>query len=205
MKEIEVKLHVFPPSPNAKKVMMAAREAGIPVEITIVDLTKGEQKTPEFLALNPNGKMPVLEFDDGTTLWESNAIVNKLADMGGSALFPKSDARFPIVQWQFWEMAHWAPAVSAYVAAALFGRPIDHDTAKPALDAVVKVLEGHLTGRDWLVDDTMTTADISVAAMLCYRQECKLPMGDVPKIDAWLGRISERESWKEVTRQPQPA
>lgn len=200
-----MKLHVFPPSPNAKKVMMAAHEAGVPVEMATVDLTKGQHKTPEFLALNPNGKMPVLEFDDGTTLWESNAIVNKLTDMGGSDLFPKSDARFPIVQWQFWEMAHWAPAVAAYVANALFGRPIDHDTAKPALDAVVGVLEGHLNGRDWLVGDTMTTADLSVAAMLCYREESKLPMGDVPNIDGWLARISARDSWKAAMQQPQTA
>mgnify|MGYP000268273828 CR=1 FL=1 len=200
-----MKLHVFPPSPNAKKVMMAADEAGVPVEIAMVDLTKGEHKTPMFLALNPNGKMPVLEFDDGSSLWESNAIVNKLADMGGSDLFPKSDARFPIVQWQFWEMAHWAPAVSVYVAGALFGRPIDHDTAKPALDTVVNVLNTHLSGREWLVGDAMTTADISVAAMLCYREESKLPLGDVPNIDAWLDRVSARESWKRVMKQPEPA
>ena len=160
-----MKLHVFPLSPNAKKVMMAADEAGVPVEIAIVDLTKGEHKTPEFLALNPNGKMPVLEYDDGSALWESNAIVNKLADIGGSDLFPKTDARFEIVQWQFWEMAHWAPAVSTYVAGALFGRDIDHETAKPALDAVVGVLNSHLNGRDWLVGDKMTTADISPVLM----------------------------------------
>ena len=200
-----MKLHVFPPSPNAKKVMMAADEAGIPVEITMVDLTKGEQKTPEFLALNPNGKMPVLEYDDGTSLWESNAIVNKLADLGGSDLFPKSEARFPIVQWQFWEMAHWAPAVGKYVAAALFGQPIDHDAAKPALEAVTKVLDGHLSGRKWMVGDAMTTADISVAAMLCYRQEAQLPLGNVPGIDAWLDRIAERESWQRVTKQSEAA
>ena len=200
-----MKLHVFPPSPNAKKVMMAAHEADVPVEISIVDLTKGEQKTPEFLALNPNGKMPVLEYDDGTSLWESNAIVNKLADLGGSDLFPKSDARFPIVQWQFWEMAHWAPAVGKYVAAALFGQPIDHDSAKPALDAVVGVLEGQLEGNGWLVGDSMTTADLSVAAMLCYRHEAQIPLGNVPNIDAWLGRLSQRESWKSAMQEAEPA
>ena len=200
-----MKLHVFPPSPNAKKVMMAADEAGVPVDIVMVDLTKGEQKTPEFLALNPNGKMPVLEYDDGSSLWDSNAITNRLAELGGGHLFPGGRDRFQIGQWQFWEMAHWAPAVSAYVAAALFGREINHDTAKPALDAVVGVLNGHLDGRYWLVGDQMTTAYISVSAMLCYRKESQLPLGDVPNIDAWLDRISARESWKRVTRVPEPA
>ena len=149
--------------------------------------------------------MPVLEYDDGTSLWESNAIVNRLTDMGGSDLFPKTDARFPIVQWQFWEMAHWAPAVATYVAGALFGQAIDHDCAKPALDAVVSVLEGHLSKHDWLVGDAMTTADLSVAAMLCYRDEANIPMGDVPGIDAWLGRVSARESWQRAIKWPEPA
>lgn len=200
-----MKLHVFPLSPNAKKVMMAAHEAAVSVEIAIVDLHKGEQNTPEFLALNPNGKMPVLEYDDGSTLWESNAIVNRLADLAGSDLFPKSDARFPIVQWQFWEMAHWAQEISKFIGATFFDRPLDRATAEPALQKLASVLDGHLADRDWLVGDAMTTADISVSAMLCYRQECQLPLGNVPNLDAWLGRISELESWKQVNQQPQPA
>ena len=200
-----MKLHVFPPSPNARKVMMAAHETQVPVEIVIVDLQKGEQKRPEFLALNPNGKMPVLEFDDGTSLWESNAICNRLAALGSSPLWPASDARYEIMQWQFWEMAHWAPAVAKFVGATFFGAPIDRETADPAVQTVAKVLDGHLAGRDWLVGDTMTTADISVAAMLCYREVCAVPLGDVPNIDAWMARISELESWKEVTREPEAA
>ena len=200
-----MKLHVFPPSPNAKKVMMAAQEAQVPVEIAIVDLQKGEQKRPEFLALNPNGKMPVLEYDDGTSLWESNAICNRLAGLGNSPLWPASDARYEIMQWQFWEMAHWAPAVSKFIGAKFFGAPLDRETADPAVQTVASVLDGHLAGRDWLVGDAMTTADISVAAMLCYREACEVPLGNVPNIDAWMGRIAERESWQDVTRQPEAA
>ena len=200
-----MKLHVFPLSPNARKVMMAAHQAGVPVETKIVDLQKGEQKRPEFLALNPNGKMPVLEYDDGTSLWESNAITNQLAELGGGALFPDGRDRFKVGQWQFWEMAHWAPAVSKFVAASLFNAPLDRDTAEPALLAVAKVLDGHLADRKWLVADKLTTADISVSAMLCYRDACDLPMGDVPNIDSWMARISELPSWKEVMREPEAA
>lgn len=200
-----MKLHVFPPSPNARKVMMAAHEAQVSVEIVIVDLQKGEQKRPEFLALNPNGKMPVLEFDDGTSLWESNAICNRLAGLGNSALWPETDARYEVLQWQFWEMAHWAPAVAKYIGATFFGAPLDPETADPAVQTVASVLDGHLGGREWLVGDAMTTADISVAAMLCYREICAVPLGDVPNIDAWMARISQLESWKEVTREPEAA
>lgn len=200
-----MKLHVFPRSPNAKKVMMAAQEAGVPVELEIVDLHKGEQRRPEFLALNPNGKMPVLEYDDGTSLWESNAITNQLAELGGGKLFPGGRDRFQIGQWQFWEMAHWAPEISKFIRATFFDVPLDRETEAPALQKVASVLNGQLAGRDWLVSNQMTTADISVAAMLCYREVCDLPLGDVPNIDRWMERISQLESWKEVTREPEPA
>ncbi|MEL6997327.1 MAG: glutathione S-transferase family protein [Pseudomonadota bacterium] len=199
-----MKLHVFPLSPNAKKVMMAAHEAGVHAEIVMVDLMAGDQKKPEFIALNPNGKMPVLEYDDGDSLWESNAITNQLAAIGGNDLFPDGRDRFRIGQWQFWEMAHWAPATSAFIGAHFFDAPIDREKATETLQSFTKVLDGHLNGRDWLVGNGMTTADISVASTLCYREVCEMPLGDVPNIDRWMGRISERESWKSVTSDPVP-
>ncbi|MEM9062263.1 MAG: glutathione S-transferase family protein [Pseudomonadota bacterium] len=202
-----MKLHVFPPSPNAKKVMMAALEAGVSHETVIVDLTAGDQKKPDFLALNPNGKMPVLEYDDGESLWESNAITNRLASMTDSALWPKTNARYEILQWQFWEMAHWAPATSAFIAAHFFDAPIDREKATETVQIFARVLDGHLADRDWLVGDDMTTADISVASTLCYREVCGISLGTVPNIDRWMERISGRESWKAVTQDvvPEPA
>ena len=193
-----MKLHVFPPSPNARKCMVVADMAGVPVQITMVDLQAGDQKKPDFLALNPNGKMPVLEYDDGTTLWESNAIVNRLADLGGSDLFPRSEARFPIVQWQFWEMAHWAPATSAFIGAHFFGAPLDRDAATRTLHQFAAVLDGHLAQQDWLVDDAMTTADISVASTLCYRGICDLPLDGFDRIEAWMRRIEALPAWQKA-------
>ena len=190
-----MKLHVFPRSPNARKTMWAAGETGVAVEINVIDLMAGEQKNPEFVALNPNAKIPVLEYDDGTSLWESNAIVNRLADLGDSELWPKTAARYEIVQWQFWESAHFTPAVAKFLGAVFFGAPLDRETAEPAMQKVSAVLDGHLAGRDWLVGDAMTTSDISVASALCYREACQLPMGDVPNIDRWMVRISSRENW----------
>src|SRR5262249_51222656 len=76
--EASMKLHVFPPSPNAIKVLATAHHLELPFELVLVDLLKGGQKSPAFTAINPNQKMPVLE-DDGFTLWESNAITQYLA------------------------------------------------------------------------------------------------------------------------------
>src|SRR5215510_13877715 len=78
-----VKLHVFPPSPRAIKVMSLVRHLDLDCEICMVDLLKGDQMKPAFAALNPNRKMPVLE-DDGFVLWESNAIIQYLAAKAGN-------------------------------------------------------------------------------------------------------------------------
>ena len=200
-----MKLHVFPPSPNARKCLVTAQEAGVTVETVMVDLVAGDQRKPEFLALNPNGKMPVLEYDDGTTLWESNAICNRLADLGGSDLFPRSDARFPIVQWQFWEMAHFAPATSAFVAKTFFQREIDETAATEALHTVAKVLDGELAKRDWLVGDAISTADICVASTLCYRDYAAMPLDGFKNIDAWMQRLEARPAWAAANPAMEPA
>ena len=77
-----------------------------------MDLQAGDQRKQEFLALNPNGKMPVLEMDDGSSLWESNAIIDRLAAHADSDIWPKSNQRYDIMRWQFWEGCHFTPACS---------------------------------------------------------------------------------------------
>ena len=111
-----LKLHVFPLSPRAFKVLWCANHLGLNYQIAPVDFTKGTNKTPAFLALNPNARMPVLE-DDGFVLWESNAIVNYLSAKNPEAgLLPAEPrARAMIEQWQFWDSCHWDPAGAIFV------------------------------------------------------------------------------------------
>ena len=201
-----MKLHIFPRSPNARKCMVASRILELDVEEVIVDLFAGEQKTPEFLALNPNGKMPVLEFDDGSTLWESNAIVNRLAAERDTPLWPKSNARYDIMRWQFWEGCHFMPAASKFISRHLFNNTsIDMDAATEAFAPLAAVLDGHLANSDWLVGDAMTTADISVSAVLCYREPCQMPVAGHTNLLRWLDRIEATPAWKEVNREPETA
>jgi len=103
-----IKLHVFPLSPRAFKVLFAANQLGIDYQMVFVDFGKQAQKTPGFTALNPNQRMPVLE-DDGYVLWESNAIVQYLASLRPeSGLLPTDlKARMTAVKWQFWETSHF--------------------------------------------------------------------------------------------------
>ena len=105
-----MKLHVFPPSPRATKVMALANHLGLDCEIRVVNLFKGEQHQPGFAALNPNERMPVLE-DDSFVLWESNAILQYLAaKKPGSGLWP-SDAKgqADVLRWHSWDAADWFP------------------------------------------------------------------------------------------------
>jgi len=192
-----MRLHLFPASPNGRKVMMANELLGLNIETVVVDLRNGEQKSAEFLALNPNGKVPVLEFDDGSTLWESNAIINRMAAEVDTELWPKSNARYDIMRWQFWELAHWAPACSPFVSKYLFGNDtVDLVAAEDGFRVFAGVLNGHLSSRDWLVGDTMTNADISVAAILCYRQPCQYPMAGFDHINRWVNRIEALPAWQ---------
>src|SRR5688572_6080932 len=103
-----MRLHVFPHSNNAVAVLAVVHHLELPVELVMVDLLRGAQKTPAFTALNPNQRMPVLE-DGAFVLWESNAIAQYLAaQRPASGLWPTDPARqADVSRWQFWQTAHW--------------------------------------------------------------------------------------------------
>ena len=101
-----MKLIGFPPSPNTWKVRAVAAHLGLPLEFEFVDLTKGQQRTPAYLALNPTGRAPVL-IDGDFTVWESNAIMQYLAGRSPNSLWPNdSRVRADIMRWQSWQLAH---------------------------------------------------------------------------------------------------
>ena len=201
-----MKLHIFPVSPNAKKVMMANVLTGLDLPMEVVDLRSGAQSTPEFLALNPNGKIPVLEFDDGSTLWESNVIINRMATEAESDLWPRSNVRFDILRWQFWEACHWSDACGKYISRYLFGNEgVDMDMAAKEFHRFAKVLDDHLEGRDWLVGDAMTCADISVCTILAFRDACHYPLDTYANINRWFATIERLEAWAAANPQAQAA
>lgn len=196
-----MKLHVFPPSPSARKVMIGNVEMGLNLPLEMVNLQTGAQKSPAFLKLNPNGKIPVLEWDDGSTLTESNVILNRMATEAKSDLWPRSNLRYDILRWQFWEACHWTPTCGKFIARHLLGNEdIDLDAAAVDFARYAQVLDDHLAGRDWLVGAGMTTADISVAAILCYRGPCQYPMAGYDNIARWIGTIAATEGWQSVDR-----
>ena len=107
-----MKLYFHPASSSSRKVRVTAALLGIRLEERLIDLTTGEHKKPEYLRVNPNGLVPALQ-DGERVLWESNAIIQYLADLKPEDnLLPREPmARADVTRWQYWEQAHWVPAL----------------------------------------------------------------------------------------------
>lgn len=185
---------------------MVAHLLNLPVEMVFCDLQKGAQKDPAYVAMNPNAKVPLLE-DGDFKLWESHAIMQYLADStpAGEALYPKAPkARALVNQWLFWGANHWAPACAGLnfenMLKQMFGMgdpdPGQVKRHEDAFHAHAKVLEAELGKRKWLAGDTMTIADLAIAASLMYRRVAKMPVDGYPNVMAWFGRIEELDAWK---------
>lgn len=200
-----MKLYVFPPSPRAFKVLAVATHLGIDYELCKIDLTKGEQKTPVFAALNPNKRMPVLE-DDGFVLWESNAIIQYLASKRPeSGLLPR-DARglADVSRWQFWDLADWDPACSILIVEHVLKRafglgepdPLEVAKGEERFHRAAAVLDGQLEGRRFVTGETLTIADFSLGAGLNLAQAARLPVERYPQIRRWHASLAELPAWK---------
>ena len=201
-----MKLYVFPPSPRAFKVLALANHLGLGYELKLVDLTKGEQLRPEFAALNPNKKIPVLE-DNGFVLWESNAIIQYLAGKRPeSGLLPSdSRERAEVNRWQFWEMANWDPACITLVFERVvkpllgLGQP---DTAKlkeaeENFQRYAEVLNGNLKHRKFVAGDALTVADFSIGAWMNLAERASYPVGARQEIRRWYSALIEMPAWRE--------
>ena len=178
-------------SGNCLKVKWVADRLGLDYRWTEVDIMKGESRTPEFLALNPAGQVPLVVLADGRPLAQSNAIILHLAE--GSDLIP-SDAyeRARMLEWMFWEQYSHEP----YVAVARF--QVKYEGRDPAsLDAklvsrgvaALARLEAGLEGRDYLASDRLSLADVALVAYTRLAGEGGFDLTPYPNLRAWIQRI----------------
>ena len=202
-----MKLYHHPFSSNARKAIMAQKLLGIPAELVFVDLAKGEQNRPEFLAKNPNHAVPVLE-DGDFVLSESHAIMIYLAEQkDGQTLYPaERHARAKVSQWLFWCSNHLSPAISGLNFENNLKRMYGQGDADPAQVArherffkqYATVLDGQLGQTEWVTGKTMTLADIAIAAPLMYIQAAKLPVAGLTHLERWMGSVSDLPAWRET-------
>ena len=181
-------------SGNCYKIKLMLHLLGLEYQWHAVDILKGETETPQFLAKNPNGKVPVLELEDGTCLWESNAILNYLAD--GSEFLPTEPRlRTQVLQWQFFEQYSHEP----YIAVARFiqfylGLPQARLEEYRALQKrgykALDVMEQQLARTPYLVGEHYSIADVTLYAYTHVAHQGGFELGSYPSIQAWLQRVA---------------
>jgi glutathione S-transferase len=202
---------------SPQKVSFALRELGSSAEEVPVDLLRGEQKTPEFAAINPMQKLPVLE-DDGLVLWESNAILAYLGERE-RALWPEdARGRADALRWMFFEARYLADSVGPLwffesIAPAL-GIPADAalpDGTVPAeriargrkeLERPLAIADQHFSSSCWVLGDAFSLADCSLGMTLSALAASRFDWTPYPDAYAYVARIRERAAWRPAHPHP---
>ena len=182
---------------NVKKVVWTAQELGLDFQRTEAGGAFGLVKTPDYVRLNPNCLVPVIE-DDGFVLWESNAIVRYLCASRGSALYPSDlRLRFDAERWMDWQQTTVNPASRAGFWQLIRTPPAQQNPvviaeSNAAVEALMATLDAHLAGRSFMVGEAFSMADIPLA--LEVHRWHGLPQARLsrPNIERWYGALQAR-------------
>ena len=183
-------------TPNGRKISILLEELELPYTVRAINLGKGEQKSPEFLAMNPNGRIPVIvdRDNDDYVVFESGAIMLYLADKTGKLIPADQKGRYRVVQWLMFQMAGVGPMMGQ---ANVFFRYFE-EKIQPAIDRyqhegrrLLGVLDGQLKGRDYLCDE-YSIADIANWAWAVTHAWSGIDITGLDNLQAWLHRIAER-------------
>ena len=199
-----MKLYHAPLSSSSRRVTITAHHLGLRFDEQLIDLGRPADRA-RVLAVNPNGKIPVLE-DGDLVLWESHAIMQYLCDKTSpQELYPRDlRARTDVNRWLFWSSSHLAPAVGPINFERMWKKFTTGGDADPVLIAryegffhfAAKVLEGHLGDRTWVSGRDLTLADISITATLMYAIPTRLPLDPYPRVRAHFDRVRALPAWK---------
>jgi GST-like protein len=195
------------PTPNGVKVSIMLEEIGLPYEPHLIDIGKNESWTPEYLALNPNGKIPAIIDPNGPEgrplgLFESGAILLYLAEKTGKFLPSDAAGRYETIQWVFFQMAFVGPMFGQLGFFHKFaGREIEDkrplERYRVESKRLLGVLETRLEGRDWIMGDTYTIADIALLGWVrnlvgFYGAGELVDYASFKRVPAWLERCLAR-------------
>jgi GSH-dependent disulfide-bond oxidoreductase len=191
------------PTPNGVKVSIMLEEIGLPYEVHLVDFNRGDQHTPEFLSLNPNGKIPAIIDPNGPDgeplpLFESGAILQYLAVKTGKLLPSNAARRYKTIQWLHFQMGGIGPMFGQVGFFNKFAgrtyedkRPLQRYVNESK--RLLGVLEAHLSGRQWIMDGEYTIADISTLGWVrnligFYEARELVEFDTLREVPAWLER-----------------
>jgi glutathione S-transferase len=199
-----LKLYDFLESGNGYKVRLLLHQLDVPYQRIELDINSGATRTPEFLALNANGRIPLLVLDDGTALAESNAIQFYLAE--GTPFLPAGRLeRAQVLQWMFFEQYSHEPYIAVVRAWTHWPARAPKDPAE--LDArrsrgydALAVMESHLHHRDFFAAGRYTIADIALYAYTHVAHEGGFELEPYPAVLAWLARVASQPRHIPITR-----
>lgn len=193
-------------TPNGHKISIALEELGLPYNVHHLSLSKNEQKEPEYLKLNPNGRIPtIIDHDNNDfVVFESGAILMYLAEKTGKLLSSDPDERSREIQWLMFQMGGIGPMMGQ---ANVWFRYWD-ETYQPAIDRyqnevkrLFGVMDGHLKGREYLANE-LSIADIANWAWVRIYDWSGVPIDDFPHLSAWLDRLDQRPAFQKGIKTP---
>lgn len=176
----------------------------VDVEKVVADLIKGEHKTKDYLAINPNGRVPTL-VDDDFRLWEHAAIMQYLAEKVQSSLSP-SDAsgRADATRWISWMQMHWVPGADVLGFECLakpamgLGEPDPAEVERGRLLIIepVNILDGHLNNSKYMLGDNLSFVDFFVGGSVAYWETCQMPFDSAENILGWYSLLDALPAWQ---------
>lgn len=196
-----LKLHCFGESGNSYKAALALELSGLDWEPVFVDFFAGVTRAPEYRStVNEQGEAPVL-VDGDFRLSQSGAIQQYITDRSGRFGGKDETERYEVLRWVLWDN-HKLSSMAGLTRFLINFLPEQHRSPdviafnKGRLKAAYQVLDTHLAGRNWIVGDDITNADLSCCGYLYYPEPFGFDRADWPNIDAWLTRLSETPGWK---------
>ncbi len=189
-----ITLYDYLDSGNGYKVRLLLAQLGMPYRYVELDIMRGATRTPQFLAINPDGRIPTLELEDGRHLAQSDAILWYLAD--GTAFVPTEKfARAQVLQWMFFEQYSHEPNVATprFIVRHL---PADSPRRAELLQRLARgrealaVMERHLQSRSYFVGERYSIADIALYAYTHVAEDGGLELAPFPQLRAWLARVA---------------
>ncbi len=199
-----MKLFDDPISGNGYKIRLLLSQLNKPYTYQKVDIGKGETRTEAFLALNPNGRIPLLALDGGQIIAESNAILFYLSE--GTGYLPTDGlSRAHVLQWMFFEQYSHEP----YIAVLRhwlkhLGRAEDEEIRERRAKgyAALDVMESHLKDQDFFVGETYSIADIALYAYTHVAEEGGFDLSNYPSVREWLSRVAAQPGYIGIEEVP---
>ena len=194
----------FWPTPNGFKISIALEELGLPYEVVPVNIGKGDQFKPDFLKIAPNNRMPAIIDQDGpdgapVSIFESGAILFYLAQKTNKLMPQDERGKIEVMEWLMWQMGGFGPMLGQahhFIKYAKEKNPYGIERYGNEANRLYGVLDRRIAGRDFIVGDDLSIADIAILPWSKTYQDQHVDLADYPNVAAWRSRLYDRPAFQ---------